>query len=193
LGASFGNIHIRDTAAGAVAEALRLLAATPAHVAGPEGSWVSVYPQQGDHDAYALIQVAGSLSERLDRPTIAFMVHDSDVFYYWLFDKGQLIDSYASDPGFFEGETRAPEGGRADVLRPFCVENISVESLELILHPDMLEDEDDDGFPERPYVFAEDQTRDLATCLGISSDSARAGFRYISKGGMPAGEVILQP
>jgi hypothetical protein len=51
------------------------------------------------------------------------MVHGSDIACYWLFDNGQILDEFNSDPGYFDADADgppSPAGGRPDVLSRYC-------------------------------------------------------------------------
>jgi hypothetical protein len=98
-----------------------------------EQSWISVFPQMGDQDPHGLCPIVAKISETLRRPAIAFIVHDSDVFCYWLFDDGRELDHYNSAPGYFDGTSLTPEGGDVGILGRYCVPGTSREQLEQLL------------------------------------------------------------
>jgi hypothetical protein len=117
--------------------------------------------------------LAGGLSEDLHVAAIAFMVHDSDIACYWLFDGGQLLDEYNSYPNYFDDDADgppSPSGGRTDVLLRYCRTGVQEDKLTAILRGEAL--------------FAEDVIARLAQALGIDRNRAIADYR---DGGQAAG------
>src|SRR3569623_550199 len=59
------------------------------------------------------------LTKTLACSALAAVVHDDDVLYLWLFQKGRVRDRYDSMPGYFDtdaDEPGPPVGGDADLL-----------------------------------------------------------------------------
>jgi hypothetical protein len=137
MGTFVSNLHVRNADRNAVIEALRSLSVVPAFVRGsPEDTWISIFPEAADHDQVALSEMASNLSKALNRPVIAFLVHDSDVFLYWLYNGGKELDRYNSAPGYFTGEETPPEGGNPDTLGVCCAPGLSTDLLMRLLHPE---------------------------------------------------------
>src|SRR5262249_19491163 len=84
----------------------------------------------------ALSEMASRLSKALNRPVIAFLVHDSDVFFYWLYNGGKELDRYNSAPGYFTDEEMPPQGGNPDVLGVCCPPGLSPDRLVRFLPPE---------------------------------------------------------
>jgi hypothetical protein len=118
------------------------------------------------------------VSERLGAPVIAFLVHDSDFFCYWLCDRGELLDYYNSCPGYFgESHDDAPPrdkeaNAQIDLLVDYTRDGVSRKQIEDLLHP---KDEVDGLRMEQ--AMAEDTLRALAALLGIDVELARLDFR----------------
>lgn len=137
MGSFVTNLHVRDADRDAVMEALRSLDLVPAYVRGsPETPWTSIFPEAGYQDDAALPEMARALSKALKRPVIAFIVHDSDIFLYWLCDDGKELDRYNSAPGYFAGQTTPPEGGNPDMLKVYCQPGTTTDHLLRLLHPE---------------------------------------------------------
>jgi hypothetical protein len=62
-----------------------------------------------------------------------FVVHDGDVFLYYLFEGGRLVDEYDSDPGYFRGRLRPPKGGDPRIVLKLCVPGTSEEQVRRLL------------------------------------------------------------
>jgi hypothetical protein len=98
------------------------------------------------------------------------MVHDSDIACYWLFDNGQLVDAFNSDPGYFDGDADgppSPSGGQPDILSRYCRPGVRRDELAAILAEETV----------RATTFAEDLIGRLARAMGIDRNLALADYR----------------
>lgn len=130
MGSFSTNLHVRGVAPGGLASALSALEAAPAYVtAVASHGWTSAYPSNVDQDEHGLHKLGARLSHDLGAPVLTFMLHDSDVFSYELFERGHLVDSYRSNPGYFEGRNDPPTLHHPEVLLPFGVEGTSLDGL----------------------------------------------------------------
>ncbi|WP_316181009.1 hypothetical protein [Bradyrhizobium sp. SZCCHNRI1009] len=137
MGSFITNLHVRDAAPRAVIEALKSLGVVPAYVRGsPADAWTSIFPQAAFQDEAGLSALALALSSALQRPVIAFIVHDSDILLYLLVDDGKQRDSYNSAPGYFTGENLPPEGGEPEALATYCRADNATDQLSRLLHPE---------------------------------------------------------
>ncbi len=71
-----------------------------------------------DQDTRVLMMLSESLSRQFKCTVWASLVHDSDIYMYWLYGSGKLLDTYNSAPGYFDAgaERLAPAGGDANKL-----------------------------------------------------------------------------
>jgi hypothetical protein len=165
------NFHFRTTDDGALSEALNRRGVTRYRVVPAKSGWAALYEEQAsEQDDRRIRDLAGSLSLDLHVAAIAFMVHDSDIACYWLFDNGQLLDEYNSDPDYFDGESdgpQSPSGGRPDILVRYCREGVRQDDLAAILSEETV----------RATTFAEDVIRRLAKALGIDRNLAIGDYR----------------
>jgi hypothetical protein len=139
MGTFVTNLHVRNADRDAVIAALRSLGAVPAYVRGsPGNTWTSVFPEAADQNEAQLSEMASNLSKALNRPVIAFLVHDSDILLYWLYDGGRELDRYNSAPGYFTGEQAPPKGGNPDMLTLCCPPGLSTDRLLRLLHPERI-------------------------------------------------------
>ncbi|MGI4788242.1 MAG: hypothetical protein ACRYFS_05270 [Janthinobacterium lividum] len=95
MGTTYSNCQVRSDSQDAVADALKPLLNEPAYISPSVGGWVGVYPEGGATDPDEL---AKQLSAKLSAGVFCWMVHDSDVFYYTLYESGKLRDTFNSDP-----------------------------------------------------------------------------------------------
>ena len=132
-----------------------------------KNGWVSLYDERASQqDDERIRDLAKNLSKDLKTPAIAFMVHDSDIACYWLYESGKLLDEYNSSPDYFDddgGEGAPPTGGQTDVLVRFCRPGVTEDQLAEILHDDP--------------TFAESIVERLADALGIDPGRALADYR----------------
>jgi hypothetical protein len=136
MGSFITNLHVRGAEQQPVIEALTSLWLFPVYVGSTSGNaWTSIYPEAVDQNANELTETARYLSGLLHQPVIAFLVHDSEVFLYWLFDDGKQLDRYDSAPAQFAGRNLKPAGGNALILQRYCRSGTSTEQLRRLLHP----------------------------------------------------------
>ena len=150
------NFHFRTTDDRALAEAVGRRGVSRYRVVPAKNGWTSLFEEQAsEQDDRRIRDLAGGLSRDLHVPAIAFLVHDSDIACFWLFDNGQLLDEYNSDPGYFDGDADGPptpSGGRPDVLLPYCRPGVRVDEVAAILSQETV----------RSTTFAEDVIGRLA-------------------------------
>jgi hypothetical protein len=134
VGSFITNLHARGAEPERVVEAVRALNWIPAFVSGRASeAWTSIYAEAGDQNEEMLAAMTSDLSRTLGRSVIAFLVHDSDIFEYFLAENGHLVDVYNSDPGYFTDEPQPPAGGDAKVLGHVCVEPTRTDELDRLL------------------------------------------------------------
>jgi len=99
MGNFFTNFQVRADAIDPVLVEARRACLGRAFVAPPEGGWVAVYDEATEgQDESILRQVARGLSEGLATACFAFLVHDSDYFRFYLYERGELVDQFHSWP-----------------------------------------------------------------------------------------------
>jgi hypothetical protein len=171
------NFHFRTTDDRALSEALGRRGISRYRVVPAQSGWTSLYEEQAsEQDDRRIRDLAGGLSKDLHVPAVAFMVHDSDIACYWLFDNGRLLDEYNSDPGYFDTDTDgppSPSGGRTDVLLRYCQPGVRQDELAALLSQETV----------RATTFAEDVIGRLARALGIDRRLAIADYRNVAGGG----------
>src|SRR5207249_11448422 len=139
MGSFYTNYQVRSDSMPAVVKALGPLVQARAYISPPSGGWVTVYDEASDDQDDTIIQELGAaLSGALKTSVLAFLVHDSDVFRYWLFRKGELIDEFDSDPEYFgkpEDETTSWHSrGKPAALLPLCRPGVTTAQIDAVLH-----------------------------------------------------------
>jgi hypothetical protein len=172
------NMHFRSTddktLSAAVKKAVKKRGATQFRVLPAKSGWTSLYEEQASQqDDRRIHELMRDLSGDLQVAAIAFMVHDSDIACYWLYENGELLDEYNSCPAYFEDDATGdepPSGGRPDLLVRYCRPGVAEEQIVSIL-----------GGGES--VFAESVVEQLAEALGIDVERALADYRDGGGGG----------
>jgi hypothetical protein len=182
MGSFFVNYQIRGNSAAVVVKAMQELAQSRAYVSPSNNGWITVYDQASDsQDNNEINRLAGDLSSRLGTALFAFLVHDSDVFAYYLYDNGDLIDEYNSRPGYFgemvSDEARQRLAGQPAVVLNHCAAGTTLVEVETAMG--WSQHLGEGGFASS--VFAEDRLRPLAAALGIDEVRALLGYNYFEE------------
>jgi hypothetical protein len=173
------NLHFRTNDDKAVSAALHRRGVSRFQVVPALNGWTSLYEEQASQQIDGRIRdLAGGLSHELHVGAIAFLIHDSDVACYWLFDNGRLLDEYNSCPDYLDADAEGdepphPSGGQPDVLVRYCRAGVQQDEL-----ADLLAEE---------TLFAERTIERLAEAMGIDRERAIADYRDVADGDGPDG------
>jgi len=176
MGNFYVNFSVRGADQKSVANCL-WSANRKAYVAPAANNVTMFYEEESDsQDQSAIEEVACRVSESLELPVFVVLNHDDSILVYWLYDKGELVDSYDSAPGLLDGEKNPPDGGDAQALcKAFGVSG-NLKKVRDILTTNR-------------YTFAMDRHLDLASALslGLPHDYVLTGYRSIEHGQRPEG------
>jgi hypothetical protein len=131
-----------------------------------------------DQDTDVLRELTEKVTRKLKCRGLASLVHDSDLYLYWLYDNGKLIDTYNSLPGYFDDEEQPiPKGGNAKKL---CSAFDKTESLlevrdifERVKEGNLSEDWSEE------FIQGEDIHGALVKALGLAPFGAYIGYYTI--------------
>lgn len=182
MGAFFTNYHLRGTDVAAAAQATADLIATRAYLSPVKDGWITLYDETSEsQDTAEITCLARELSQHLNTAVFAFLIYDSDVFIYYLFDHGELIDEYNSDPAYFgdvvSEETRHRLAGQPPTVLKYCPADTTLLEVESAMG--WTQSSSEGGFATG--VFAEDRLRPLAAALGIDEVRAMLGYSYFEQ------------
>jgi hypothetical protein len=170
VGNFYVNFSVKDAEQKQVADTLER-GRRRAIVAPAEGGYVVAYDEEAESQSTRSILAVGRLlSGEMSRPVLATLNHDDDILCYWLFEGGELVDSYNSNPDAFEEEAGAPPWQAGDPkklctsLRP----RADAAAVEEILRGE--------------YLFAVERHERLAKTLGLPSWSVGYGYSYVADG-----------
>jgi hypothetical protein len=173
------NFHFRTNDDRALSLALNRRGVTRQRVVPGKNGWTALYEEQAsEQDDRRIRELGKGLSGDVHAPAIAFLVHDSDIACYWLFEDGNLLDEYNSDPDYFRDDydgPKRPSGGRTDVLVRYCRPGTLEIDLARILAEKNV----------RATIFAEHLIERLAKALGIDPALAIADYRHAPEDGGP--------
>jgi hypothetical protein len=99
MGGWYNSIHIRSDSVGTVKDVLWELAGDGKcrfYLAPPINGWVGVFAKMLPRD-----QISTKIAKKLPLDIIELAVYDDDVFCYWYYRQGKLIDSFNSYPKYF--------------------------------------------------------------------------------------------
>lgn len=158
-----------------------------AYVSPTIRNYTVVYDRETeDQDTRVLTGLAKSLSKRFKCSVFASLVHDSDLFLYWIYGNGKLLDSYNSLPGYFgakkSGRTR-PKGGNAVKLCKAFDKMEAVEKVGQIFTLVEQGNASDDWTQE--YLQGEDIHKAVAQALDMPAFSISTGYLRILNTNLP--------
>ncbi len=138
-------------------------------------------------DMMAIEALGTSVTKSLSCTAIAAALHDDDVLYLWLFDRGEVCDWYDSCPSYFdEAGADQPTGGDAPALSAAFGCPDRADRVEQLLRADPLND-------ERAIVPGE-QERHAAIAAELGCPRFVAGLGYSAiEGGYVAEEFSGVP
>lgn len=136
MGGHYGSIHIRTEDRDVVLRALDKFEVNRTRrflVAPPIDGWVTVFPEHNGQDS----SVFEALAAKLPNLTlVCCLVHDDDVFAYWLIDGGRVLDTYNSCPDYFGSNNPPPRGGNAKSFSILVRDSEKVDQLQKLLDAD---------------------------------------------------------
>jgi hypothetical protein len=130
--------------------------------------WVSILPSA---DLPEQLATAQRISEELHAPVVVLNLHNGDVFYYWVFRNGDLVDQYDSNPDYF-GEPRSPQELEAVRGHParwaeLLPAGSDPRDVEAILTQTFAADEQKQPDADQLVLWGDEQFYDFARVLGI--------------------------
>jgi hypothetical protein len=173
---TFINYHLRSADAAAVARIVRENITTCAFVSSCTDGWVTVCDETSESmEPSEIDRLATEFSRRLETILFTFLIPDSQVFAYHIFDNGDLIDEYNSTPelyGPISDEARSRLAGHPSVVLQHCRPGTQLVDIRSILI--RAQAGTAGGFAST--ATAHDRAHRLAALLGINR--ARASYSF---------------
>jgi hypothetical protein len=179
VGLFYANLTVYQPERPALLTELRRLRRT-AFVGPSAHGYAVVYDKGMDEQDMGEIEGLGrAVTAALGCSALAAVLHDDDVLYLWLFQKGRVRDRYDSCPAYFDAdaaEAGPPAGGNARLICNAFDRPDRQERVEQLLRADLLEG-------ELPEVQGElERHASLAAALGIPREVAGLGYSAIAGG-----------
>ncbi|MDR3636416.1 MAG: hypothetical protein P4L84_21615 [Isosphaeraceae bacterium] len=160
MGGFYGSVHLKTDDRQSVVDVLTKLAKRSGErfLVGPvvEG-WVAVYPSTSGQDE----GVSRRIARRTRGDVVHLISHDEDVFLYFVYRDGRLLDRYSSDPDFSGNLSRAVRrkfAGRPVAFGHLFASPAQIDAARQILDaPDLA-------------AGSSGQMVQFAKCLGLSGD-----------------------
>ena len=192
MGASCVNFHARSEDSAAVAKALARIVHVEALVAPPKNGWTTFFDQNASsQDTKQLVRIARSLSKKLQTAVFAFLVHDSDVFQYHLFDQGKLIDQFDSRPDYFgvvSSARRRKYAGQPELFAQLARAGVTVEEIQNVLTDKSVIQLEEERATAFAALFGIDQA--LAAADYQDVDDNREGFKSVVSKASPRAKAL---
>lgn len=168
-----------------------------AYAYGPlRGDWCTVVQVHFFEADIEVSEVGLALSETLDTYVLSLDLHDDDVFYYNLDHRGEPLDSYNSDPMYFEEDRLSEpdieaERHHPEAFVPLLPPGASLEALSALLqsgwwraHDEGKLDEDgimrDEAYDADDYLPAEERMTAFGKLLQLHG--AAGDYPYVAWG-----------
>src|SRR5688572_27479895 len=89
-----------------------------AYVSPVANGFVCVFDEICDRqEVREITRLGKALSAHLRCAALAVLNHDDDVFWYQVYENGDVLDEYNSRPDYFRGAASPPHGGDTELLR----------------------------------------------------------------------------
>lgn len=144
----------------------------------PDSPWIGVYAFMTEGDYPHLREWAEELSEQLNTAAFGFMVEGGELFKFALYEGGELIDEYCSNPGY-PFESKSATGGDVTILIRFGADGTTKAMLKRLLHAGKTAQTE----AERKVV-ADKLAQGLAPLIGIPRLQMCTGYNYLKRAGV---------
>ncbi len=184
MGVFYTNITLKGARQQEVADHLKR-DQRQAYVSPATSGCVVVFDRISDEDEAALCELASSLSEEFQCPALAALVHDGDLFLYWLYEAGRLVDEYDSAPAYFQtdAEPTPPKGGNPEALCEAFQAQRALSDLQAIFERATKTALDDDWSED--HLIGDEIHDVIAQALGLPLFAVDTGYYSILNGSLP--------
>jgi hypothetical protein len=171
MGAFYGSVLVRTEDSETVQRVLNQVAkeGDKRFFVGPAlDGWISVFPNNsGQSD-----EVSAEIAKLIPHDIFHLIVHDDDMFIYYFYRKGTLVDQYNSCPDYFHEvpeEDKQVCMGRPELFRDLILDPESLNELKNLLAADKAE-----------YTFEQERMTKFVELLGFSN--ALSSYEYLQSG-----------
>jgi hypothetical protein len=204
MGSFYTNFTLKLDDAAAVSKSLRNANRDAFIAADAKAHCVLVCDREADkQDPSVIVKLGTLLSKEHGCPVLAASNEDDDVFRYWLFDSGEMIDTFDSSFELVSEQNFVSPSGARVVIAKFDPRNPASASLKPA--PRRKDERGGNvqslssalGVPVaaekvlkvllKEYDFVLEQHRAFCKALGLSSWAVGASFEYLAAGQLPKG------
>jgi WD40 repeat protein len=171
MGAFCGSILIRTENSVEVQKALEDVAKAIGCkflLGPPVNGWISAFPDKAGQSDKPSIETA----RRLPCDILHLVVHDDDIFSYYFYRDGRLIDQYNSCPDYFQkasAEEKQQCQGHPELFQHLLRKPESLGKLKTLLAAD-----------HEQYTFEQERMERFVDLLGLSN--AMSSYEYLQQG-----------
>lgn len=171
MGTFYGSILVRTEDSEGVRLVLSQVAKEADHrfLVGPAlDGWISVFPNNGGQSD----EISSEIAKLIPHHIFHLIVHDDDVFGYFYYREGKLVDRYNSYPDYFhEGsdEEKKQTAGRPELFADLLPRPESLSQLKTLLNGDTGQ-----------YTFEQDRMGAFVKLLGLPN--TLSSYEYLQSG-----------
>lgn len=168
MGAFFNSIHVKSEDSDLVQKALERIAKEQdcKFLLNPTiNGWVSIYPSEIGREE----PISADIAMLIPNDIFHLMVHDDDVFFYYFYRNGRLIDRYNSNPDYFEAaddEELKESSGRPELFQDLLPNAKALDKIKKLLAADR-------------FTFESERMAKFVEALGFSN--ALTSYEYLQE------------
>jgi len=177
MGLFYTNMTLFRPARSALVADLRRLERSAFISPTVDGHTVVFDEQIEDQDTDAIEELGVAISKGLSCCAMTAVLHDDDVLYLWLFQKGKQLDHYNSCPGYFDDSlSLEPSGGSGKLMCEAFGHPERAKMVEKLLRTEL------SNFPETEIPGEQERHAAIAKALGMPPFVAALGYSAIAGG-----------
>lgn len=182
---TYTNIALKTTDRDKVVETLRALRRR-AYVSPATAGYVVVFDSGTEREPDTLFDVVTQLSDRLKCAAVGAYDHDDALLILVVAKDGKKVDTYVSNPGYFQGKREAPRGGNPAAVQ----EALGIQGEDARLK---------EVFASQVFELEVERHNEMIRVLGLPDYCRGAGHKYFRDDVLPwkydrkAWEIIGQP
>lgn len=181
MGVYLKNLHIKASSSRFVKEILQENVKDNYRVLPAKGGWITVCLNVDKVEEKEFVEINKILSKKLGVAIWGFDIYDSDILVFHLFDGGNLIAKFNSNPDYFGVATKIKRkyfSCSADQVKKYCQRGTSTKQLQRILKQKTIRDfADETEIDINNYVFEEQRLEELLSLIGIERKWAYTDYR----------------
>jgi WD40 repeat protein len=172
MGTHYGSIHIRTENSAVVKKVLDGLAKETKCkflLGPPMDGWTCIFPEHGGQNS----EISAGIAKKMSADIFQLIVHDDDIFSYYFYRDGKLVDRYNSCPDYFHAvsaEEKIQCQGHPESFQDLLAKANSLKNLRALLATGSGGD----------FTFEQVRMERFVKLLGISN--ALSNYEYLQAG-----------